>query len=555
MKRRVLKTILPVFVFTICCMVGVSAYAAGTTIADADVQLSKTVYTYNGVAKEPKVTVVDSVTNAELVEDTDYTVAYSHNKNAGTATVAVTGKGAYSGVVNKTFTIKPKNINSSKVKVDIKNVTVGKSFAHPVYYRGKKLYLNKSYTVSSVKNSKIGYKKGYIVIKGIGNFTGKKRVEFSVHPARVTGVKRTARDFSSVTISWNSQKDKGVTGYKVYLSDKSGTHRKAYADVKDNECAIVDMKSGETVYIIVRSYKVSEGKRVYSQDSKVYATCSTPSKAVASGALNQKGMKAVNLVIKEQECTGYQVQYSTSSDFKTAVKTVEKTGKNKTRVRIALNANNKYYFRTRAFVRFDNGNTVYGAWSKATTNKFTHVYSSYVTYYSTSDYNRCKNLKTACKYISGTVLLPGETFSFNEVVGPRTKKKGFREAGIFKNGGHGTAVGGGICQVSTTLFNAALTGNLKINMRRQHSQRVAYIPAGRDAAMYKKKKDLRFTNNTDHVMVIRMSASDGRLTAKLVTCSNVKHKKVSVKVTQSKGKYVLRRYVDGKCNYKTTSKY
>lgn len=128
--------------------------------------------------------------------------------------------------------------------------------------------------------------------------------------------------------------------------------------------------------------------------------------------------------------------------------------------------------------------------------KINGMLASYSTRFKPSQKDRSYNLKLACKAIDGHVLKPGEVFSYNKVVGPREKKYGFRDAPIFVNGGVEDGTGGGICQVSTTLYNAALLSNLKIVRRAPHSRPVAYAPIGRDATVAYPSIDLRFQNTT-----------------------------------------------------------
>ena len=97
--------------------------------------------------------------------------------------------------------------------------------------------------------------------------------------------------------------------------------------------------------------------------------------------------------------------------------------------------------------------------------------------------------------------------------------------------------------------------NVKITERHQHNQRVAYVPLGRDAAIYWGSQDFKWTNNTKYPIKIRMTVSNGTISCKFYTCYNVKPKKVSLKVTQSGNKFTLKRYVDKKCNYTAYSKY
>jgi vancomycin resistance protein YoaR len=113
-------------------------------------------------------------------------------------------------------------------------------------------------------------------------------------------------------------------------------------------------------------------------------------------------------------------------------------------------------------------------------------------------------------------LAPGERFSFNETVGQRTVKAGFKEAGVYINGRHDTGVGGGICQVSTTLYNAALFSNMKIARRTNHSLPVPYVPVGRDATVNWGAQDLVLENNFDKPIALSATYTPGKLTFRVL---------------------------------------
>lgn len=117
---------------------------------------------------------------------------------------------------------------------------------------------------------------------------------------------------------------------------------------------------------------------------------------------------------------------------------------------------------------------------------------------------RLSNIDLACKSINGYVLMPGDTFSFNEVVGQRTIEKGYREAGTIMRGQLVPDVGGGICQVSTTLFNAVTRADLEIVKRNNHAWPISYINIGEDAAVNWPGLDLKFKNNKDTPVFIIM---------------------------------------------------
>ena len=138
--------------------------------------------------------------------------------------------------------------------------------------------------------------------------------------------------------------------------------------------------------------------------------------------------------------------------------------------------------------------------------------SSAVTNASSSSSNRLANISLAISLINGTCLEPGETFSFNGTVGERTTARGFKTAPAYNSGEVTKEVGGGICQVSTTLFNAAVKANLTINERNAHSLTVSYVDVGKDAAVDWGNKDLKFTNTSgDRVYICCYLSDDKRV--------------------------------------------
>ncbi|MBQ7565580.1 MAG: VanW family protein [Oscillospiraceae bacterium] len=129
---------------------------------------------------------------------------------------------------------------------------------------------------------------------------------------------------------------------------------------------------------------------------------------------------------------------------------------------------------------------------------------------------RTNNLILACKAIDGTVLQPGETFSFNGVVGERTAAKGYREAIVYADGGASTpALGGGVCQVASTIYLCTLLADLEVVQRTEHMYAVTYVPMGMDATIYWGSLDYKFRNNTSHPVQIRSSVSGGYVHIKL----------------------------------------
>lgn len=132
-----------------------------------------------------------------------------------------------------------------------------------------------------------------------------------------------------------------------------------------------------------------------------------------------------------------------------------------------------------------------------------------------SNYNRINNVKLAAQHIDGVILEPGDSFSYNGTVGQRTKANGFLEAGAYANGQVVQEVGGGICQVSSTLYYCTLISNLKITARTNHYFTVGYIEPGMDATVSWGAPDFKFQNNRTFPIKLRAYVSNGSLTVEI----------------------------------------
>ncbi|GAW94216.1 VanW family protein [Calderihabitans maritimus] len=141
--------------------------------------------------------------------------------------------------------------------------------------------------------------------------------------------------------------------------------------------------------------------------------------------------------------------------------------------------------------------------------------ASYSTGFNPNNKERVHNLRLAAEALNNYLIEPGEIFSFNTVVGPRTAVNGYKEALIIKNREFVPGMGGGVCQVSSTLYNAALRANLSIIERRRHSLPVKYVPLGTDATVAYGLIDLKFQNNTGGHLLIRTRVDRDRLTVKI----------------------------------------
>ena len=141
--------------------------------------------------------------------------------------------------------------------------------------------------------------------------------------------------------------------------------------------------------------------------------------------------------------------------------------------------------------------------------------SSFSTIFNSGYRSRTTNLKLAAEILDGYKIEPGESFSFNGTVGPRRPERGFEKAIVFINKKQVEDYGGGVCQVSSTLYNAVLKAGLPILERHPHSLPVAYVPKGKDATVSYGAADFRFKNNTRYPIIIRTSVDKNTLTLEL----------------------------------------
>ena len=162
---------------------------------------------------------------------------------------------------------------------------------------------------------------------------------------------------------------------------------------------------------------------------------------------------------------------------------------------------------------------------------FKQTLSKYTTIYDSSNTNRASNIALAAKTINGTILLPGETFSYNGVLGNTTKEKGYKPGGAYVGGKIVQTYGGGICQVSSTLYNAALYANLEIVERHNHSYSVTYVPAGRDATVAYGGKNFRFKNSRSYPIKIVANAKNGVISISIVGIKEEKEYEVELTST------------------------
>ena len=184
--------------------------------------------------------------------------------------------------------------------------------------------------------------------------------------------------------------------------------------------------------------------------------------------------------------------------------------------------------------------------------------ASYTTKYSGADsLNRNYNMRLASDSINGMILQPGQTFSYNDVILSKSNNgKLYKEAGIYVNGEVSTGIGGGICQISSTLYQAALYSGMQITQRQNHSLRVGYMPAGRDATASWGSIDFKFKNPLSIPVKIESVMKNGTIKIRFLAQQDPKIGEIKVDVTQKDGVYTLTRTrADGTIDHTSRSKY
>lgn len=283
-------------------------------------------------------------------------------------------------------------------------------------------------------------------------------------------------------------------------------------------------------------------------------------KAKLRAALEPKLKEPIRLVIGDYQYTYTRAELGASIDYDSMVKVAKKTGvaalrldadKNKiakelrlldaqvksdfentalnvggstVRVRLALEGQPKP-FAEMLTIPFNSApnpvpetkapDDVATAEAKTGSGKYGYLLADFTTSFNAGLRGRTTNLKMAAKNINGTVVAPGAVFSANKSIGPRNAAAGWREAGMFVSGQVVSGTGAGICQVSSTLYNATLLADLPIVERHPHSMRVTYVPPSQDAALLWGRKDFKFRNDTDAPIKVETFVQGNKFHAKL----------------------------------------
>ncbi len=344
-------------------------------LSDCKVTLAATSYTYDGKAKMPAVTVKNGATT--LTSGKDYQVSYANNTNAGTATVTVTGKENYTGKVTVKFTIKKAGNTITAANVTKTASTKAQSVSLNAKTKGgaKLTYKSNNKYVTVDKKGQVTIAKKFvgqatitINVAATANYNAAtKKITVTVNPTgtKLTSVKSTK--IGQLTIKWI--KNAAVTGYQVQYATSGKFNGAKTLNVKSNKTVtrtLSKLKEKQKYYVRIRTYKTVGKVNYYSAWSAAKsATVKGVTAPAAVKLTSVKSAKAGEMTVKwgkNAKAGGYQLQYATAKNFKSAKTVAVKKAKTTSTTIKKLTKGKKYYVRIRTYQKVG-GKTYYSAWS------------------------------------------------------------------------------------------------------------------------------------------------------------------------------------------------
>ena len=355
------------------------------------------------------------------------------------------------------------------------------------------------------------------------------------------------KESGKITLTW--EKVSGAVKYRVYRADTKDGEYKLMKTVTETGYTNNTAKPNTRYYYKVRAvHKNTAANSAYS--TAVSRLCDLAQPQIRAMA-NAKGKPEVTWEAVEG-AVKYQV-YRATTEGGTFKRVFTTEGTNY--VNSGAEVGETYYYKVKAIASDSNANSVFSTVDDClcVKNSYKYTMSSFSTV-KWADENRDTNLRVACEYIDGTILAPGDEFSFEDIVGPRVESRGFVMGSSIPE----PTIGGGICQVATTVFNAALYANLKITDREQHSIACTFIAPGRDAMIHSNWSDFCFVNDSEYYIKIDAEANGGYVTIRFLTREKGVSPRddVSLKVLKTgTHEYILVRRYKGVPNYYTKTKY
>lgn len=203
----------------------------------------------------------------------------------------------------------------------------------------------------------------------------------------------------------------------------------------------------------------------------------------------------------------------------------------------------------------DKTQKVYKGLYKDPKGSYPYKLATYSSSYDSSNTSRTANLSAAAKKINNVSIPENGIFSFNQTVGKRTVTAGYSTAKIIQDRDFVDGLGGGVCQVSSTVFQCVLRANAEIVYRTNHTLKISYVPLGGDATVQWNSTDFKFKNTTGTKIRLNMRCEEGKLICEVFGKEDVNVGNVEINISKSGEDYVLTRTVNGSVNYRTRSHY
>lgn len=344
------------------------------SLSKATVTLAQTSVTYTGAAQTPAAAVT---LNGKTLSTADYTVAYQNNANAGTAKVTVTGKGNYTGTATATFTIAKAGNTVTASSVNKTTSAKAQSFRIGAKAKGgaKLTYKSNNKSITVDKNGKVTVAKNYIGKATITisaaattNYNAAvKQIYVTVNPTGTKLSSVTSAKTGQLTIKW--AKNAAVTGYQVQYATSGKFNGAKTLNVKSNKTVtgtLSKLKEKQKYYVRIRTYKTVGKVNYYSAWSAAKsATVKGVTAPAAVKLTSVKSAKAGEMTVKwgkNAKAGGYQLQYATAKNFKSAKTVAVKKAKTTSTTVKKLSKGKKYYVRVRTYQKVS-GKTYYSTWS------------------------------------------------------------------------------------------------------------------------------------------------------------------------------------------------
>lgn len=305
-----------------------------------------------------------------LKEGVDYQVICTNNSKAGVANAKIEGMGNYSGYINKKYDISDSIVNADVAPI-ANQVYDGKSKTPKVKvtYKGTLLTEGVDYTVTYSSNINVGFATAKIT--GINHFTSSMSVRFKIVPKTVTGLKISYVTANTIKLSWNKNTSYSYQGYQIINTSTN----KVVATIKNrntNTYQVSGLAYAAKYSFAIRAYAVSNSTSLYGPTSIAVSTYTKPAMVSFSKLSSGKGSIKATWKKLNSRITGYQIQYSTNSSFKSSKIVATTSYKSTSKTINKLSKNKKYYVRVRAYkdVKINNKLTrIYGSWSKTLSTK------------------------------------------------------------------------------------------------------------------------------------------------------------------------------------------